>query len=104
VLTEDIRGGVNVALNESRFLSVQVDRAVRSAMVWFEGPTLPEDGPAPADTVVALVVRGVTRVAASLRGGAVDRQGSRDHAGHARPPRRRGARIGRVSELWLGLH
>lgn len=72
MLTEDIRSGLNVALNESRFLSVQVDRAVRSAMVWFEVLTLPEDGPPPADTVVALAVRGMTRVAASLREGRWD--------------------------------
>lgn len=72
MLTEDVRSGLNVALNESRLLSVQVDRAVRSAMVWFEVLTLPEDGPRPADTVVALAVRGVTRVAASLREGRWD--------------------------------
>ena len=60
---------MNVAFNESRLLSVQVDRAARSAAVWCEVLTLPEDGPEPADTVVALLVCGVTRVAASLRQG-----------------------------------
>lgn len=72
MLTEDIRSGLNVALNESRLLSVQVDRATRRAMMWFEVLTLPEDGPPPADAVVALVARGVTRVAASLREGRWD--------------------------------
>jgi hypothetical protein len=69
VITEDVCGGLNVALNESRLLSVQVDRAARSATVWCEVLTLPEDGPESADAVVVLRVRGVTRVAASLREG-----------------------------------
>jgi hypothetical protein len=72
VLTEDIRSGLNVALNESRLLSVQVDPVARTAKVWFEVLSLPEEGPAPADTVVSVVVRGVTRVAVSLREGRWD--------------------------------
>jgi hypothetical protein len=69
VLSEDIRGGLNTALNESRLLSLQVDRIARTATVWFDVLTLPEEGPASANTVVALVLGGVTRVAVSLREG-----------------------------------
>lgn len=72
VLTDDVRSGLNVALSESRLLSVQVNRVSRSATVWFEVLTLPEDGSAPADITVALVVSGVTRVAVSLREGRWD--------------------------------
>jgi hypothetical protein len=69
VLSEDIGRGLNTALNESRLLSVQVDRVARTATVWFDVLTLPAEGPASANTVVALVLGGVTRVAASLREG-----------------------------------
>jgi len=74
VLSEDIRRGLNTALNESRLLSVQVDRVARTATVWFDVLTLPKQGPASANTVTALVLGRVTRVAVSLREGRWDDQ------------------------------
>jgi hypothetical protein len=69
VLSEDICSGLNTALNESRLLSVQVDSRARTATAWFDVLTLPEEGPASASNIIALVLGGVTRVAVSLREG-----------------------------------
>jgi hypothetical protein len=69
MLSDDNRRGLNTALNESRLLSVQVDRRAHTATAWFDVLTLPTAGPPAANTVIGLVLGGVTRVAVSLREG-----------------------------------
>jgi hypothetical protein len=69
-LTEEIREGLNTALNEASLISVHVDRDTRTAWVTLSVLMLPEDdGPPPADPRVLLRLHPVGRVAASLRGG-----------------------------------
>lgn len=63
---EPIPVDFNVALNESRLLSAQVDRTARKALLWFEVLSLPVQGPA-GDGLIAIELAGVTRIAASLR-------------------------------------
>lgn len=66
---EEIREGLNTALNEASLISVQVDRDTRRAWVTLSVLMLPEEGPPPADPRVLLRLHPVGRVAASLRGG-----------------------------------
>jgi hypothetical protein len=68
-LTNDQRDGLNAALNEAAWLGIDVDVKAARAAVMVEVLTLPAHGPAPNDTTVALILGGVSRVAASLRNG-----------------------------------
>lgn len=68
-LTEEQRDGLNIALNEATWQGIDVDQAGDQVAVFVEVLTLPAEGPAPEDTAVALVLSGVSRVAASLRHG-----------------------------------
>jgi hypothetical protein len=66
-LTDDDKAGLNIALNEAAWLAAQIDEPGHRAALWFNVLTLPATGPAPADTGVAIILGGVSRVAASLR-------------------------------------
>lgn len=68
-LSEEQRHGLNVALNEATWLGIDVDQTGDRAAVFVEALTLPAEGPAPEDTAAALVLTGVSRIAASLRHG-----------------------------------
>jgi hypothetical protein len=68
-LSEEQRHGLNVALNEATWLGIDVDQTGDRAAVFVEALTLPAEGPAPQDTAAALVLTGVSRIAASLRHG-----------------------------------
>jgi len=72
VIDEDKRSGLNVALNESALLSVQVDSSQWTAIVWLSALTLDDHGDQPKDATFGLLLTGVTRVAASLRDGRWD--------------------------------
>ena len=67
MLTEEEKQGLGVALNEARLLGAEVDAARRLAAITLSVLTLPPEGPPPSDPRLQLLLRGVTRVAASLR-------------------------------------
>jgi hypothetical protein len=68
-LTADQRDGLNVALNEAAWLGIDIDTDGMRVAVLLDVLTLPAEGPAPDDTNVALLLDGVSRIAASLRNG-----------------------------------
>jgi hypothetical protein len=72
VLSRDLVDGLNVALNESQLLDVDVDRSRRTADVSFRVLTLTPDGAEPPDRVVRFRLQDVWRVVASLRRGRWD--------------------------------
>jgi hypothetical protein len=63
---------LNVALNEATLLGAELDVERRSAWITLSVLALPEEGPAPEDLRVSLVLHPVGRVAASLRHGRWD--------------------------------
>jgi len=71
-LTEEQRNGLDVALNESDFLGVEVDPERRIAAATFRVLTLPEVGSPPEDRRFQFLFNRVGRVAASLRDGSWD--------------------------------
>jgi len=58
--------GLNVALNEARLLSFDLDLTCRVAIIWLSVLTLPEEGPPPDDARRALRLFPVGRVTAAL--------------------------------------
>lgn len=70
ILTREQRDGLDVALDEADLLGVEVDAQRRIAAITFRVLTLPEQGPAPQDRRVQVLLAPVGRVAASLRAGA----------------------------------
>lgn len=68
-LEGQFRQGLGVALNESRWLDVDVDSKRAEVRVLLHVLTLPETGPEPKDPRRVLRCWGVSRVAASLRNG-----------------------------------
>ncbi len=64
-----MREGLGVALNESRWLDVDVDVRRREVRSLLHVLTLPETGPEPKDPRRVLRCWGVSRVSASLRAG-----------------------------------
>ncbi|MEU6787743.1 hypothetical protein ABZ912_51865 [Nonomuraea angiospora] len=68
-LTTEQVDGLNVALNEAAWLGIDVDVASMRATVLFDVLALPAEGPASDETNIALLLDGVSRVAASLRNG-----------------------------------
>lgn len=72
MLTEDQSNGLNVALNESDLLGIEVDTERRIAAATFRVLSLPEVGPPPEDRRFQFLFDRVGRVAASLRDGRWD--------------------------------
>lgn len=68
-MTDEQRAGLDVALNESSWLGIDVDVSNSCVSVSVEVLTLPADGPPPEDATFVLILEGVSRVAASLRQG-----------------------------------
>jgi len=68
-LTADLLSGLDVALNESRWLDAVVRGNLGQAIALLEVLSLPEDGPEPGDPKLMLRLSRVGRVAASLRKG-----------------------------------
>ena len=68
-LTTEQVDGLNVALNEAAWLGIDIDCEGMRATVLLDVLTLPAEGPASDETNVALLLDGVSRVAASLRKG-----------------------------------
>jgi hypothetical protein len=62
-----LRDGLGIALNESRFVDVHVDARRAEVRVLLHVLTLPETGPEPKDPRRVLRCWGVSRVTASLR-------------------------------------
>ncbi len=63
------RDGLNVALNEARWLGIRVDVETHRTALLLDVLALPSEGPAPANAPVVVAVNRVTRIAASLRNG-----------------------------------
>ncbi len=66
-LYEEIRDGLGIALNESRWLDVRVDGRRAEVRFLLQVLTLPEAGPEPSDTRRVIRCWGVSRLIASLR-------------------------------------
>lgn len=66
-MEEEIRQGLGIALNESRWLDVQVDGRRAEVRFLLEVLTLPETGPEPKDTRRVVRCWGVSRLMVSLR-------------------------------------
>lgn len=62
----DLWSNLDVALNEARWLDMEVDAGTRRAVATFEVLTLPPEGPAPSDVRVVLTFAEVGRIAVSL--------------------------------------
>ena len=71
-LDEDMRGGLNTALNEADLLGLELDPSRRIAAATFRVLSLPEIGDAPPDRRVQFVFRPVGRCIASPRNGRWD--------------------------------
>lgn len=63
---------IGVALNEARWLDVQVDRRRFEVLFLFHVLSLPEEGPEPKDPRAVLRCWGASRLAVSLRAGALE--------------------------------
>ena len=72
VLGRDLVNALNVALNESDLLGIDIDAATHIGSVWIRALTLTPDGREPPDRVVHFILHDVSRVAASLRAGPWD--------------------------------
>gem|GEM_PF-1078728 len=68
-IRDDLRDGINRALNEADLLGVSVADDGSEATIVVRVLTLPADGPEPEDRVRCLRCRPIARVAASLRHG-----------------------------------
>jgi hypothetical protein len=68
-ITHDQRNAFGVAFNEATLHGLELDEGRRIVAVTLEVLTLPEDGPAPSDSRVQVVLQPVGRIAASLREG-----------------------------------
>jgi len=66
-LTEEIKAGLNIALNEATLLGVEVSPHRRIAGATLSVLTLPEAGPSPDDSRRQFLFQPVGRIAASLR-------------------------------------
>jgi hypothetical protein len=69
-ITDEQRNAFGVAFNEATLHGLELDEGRRIVAVTLEVLTLPEDGPAPSDSRVQVVLQPVGRIAASLREGA----------------------------------
>jgi len=76
-ISEDLRAGINRALNEADLMAVRVADDGSEATVVLRVLTLPRDGPEPGDRVRYLRCRPIGRVAASLRHGRWDDKSAR---------------------------
>jgi hypothetical protein len=72
MLSRDLVDGINLALNESELLDVDVDRSTRTGHISFRVLTLGPDGVEPTDRVARFTLHDVPRVVASLRHGRWD--------------------------------
>lgn len=68
-LNDDLRSGLNVALNEATFLNLRVNRDQESVDLLLSILTLPPSGPEPSDPRIMIRLHRVGRIAASLRAG-----------------------------------
>src|SRR5262245_57737875 len=66
-MTDDQRDAFGVAFNEATLHGLDLDEGRRVVAVTLEVLTLPEDGPAPSDSRVQVLLQPVGRMAASLR-------------------------------------
>ena len=71
-IDDDLRSGLNIALNEASFLNVRVDRERAEVGLLFSVLTLPQQGPEPGDPRVVMRLGKVGRISASLRHGEWD--------------------------------
>lgn len=72
-LTEDQKSGLGVALNEAAWLGISINEESHQVALGFRVLALPADSSAQRDdTIVTLLLSGVTRIAASLRSGRWD--------------------------------
>ena len=71
-LSKNETEGLGVAFNEATLLGVEVDAARSLCGLTLSVLTLPQDGPAPDDSRVQMLLRPVGRVCASLRSGRWD--------------------------------
>ncbi|MEM9083242.1 MAG: hypothetical protein AAGB34_06555 [Planctomycetota bacterium] len=70
MLTDRIKSGLNVALNEATLIGVEVSEAHQVAVITLDLLTLPDsECPTTEDARVSVVLRSVSRVAVSLRNG-----------------------------------
>jgi hypothetical protein len=71
-LSDDLRAGLEVALNEADFCDVRINEKTGEVLLLFVVLTLPEEGPEPDDRRTVLSCEGVSRIVASLRQGRAD--------------------------------
>ncbi len=71
-LSDELRAGLDVALNEADFCDVRINERTGEVRLLFVVLTLPEDGPEPEDRRVVLSCAGVSRIVASLRNGVAE--------------------------------
>jgi hypothetical protein len=67
--TDEVRQGLNTALNEATFLNLRVNNEQESVDLLFSILTLPPSGPEPTDPRIVIRLQRVSRIAASLRAG-----------------------------------
>lgn len=71
-LTEELRDGLDVALNEADFCDIRINERTGEVQLLFVVLTVPEEGPEPDDRRVVLTCRSTSRIVASLRNGVFD--------------------------------
>ncbi|MHB8246432.1 MAG: hypothetical protein ACYDGN_14010 [Acidimicrobiales bacterium] len=75
-LSEELLGGLDVALNEANFCDMRINERSGEVQLLFVALTLPEEGPEPEDRRRVLACKGVARIVASLRMGRWDDEGA----------------------------
>ncbi|MGO9558630.1 MAG: hypothetical protein ACLPQS_05970 [Acidimicrobiales bacterium] len=75
-LPDDLRAGLEVALNEADFCDIRINERIGEVQLLFVVLTLPEIGPEPEDRRTVLLCEGVSRIVASLRHGRWDDESS----------------------------